>query len=210
MKPQTGKTDSSRVKLQRVEKTGLSEIVHMAETVWRQHFPGIISDEQIEYMLAKFYSLEAVSEELEGGGIEYCFIVHDGERVGFCAFGVSKDHGSKDHESKDHGSRDHVSKDHGVMKLHKLYVLPRFQRQGLGSQAMHCNEKRCREQGCSTIILAVNKRNGGAIRAYVSGGFTIDQSVTVDIGGGFFMDDYIMKKRLKQGPQTENALSDRD
>jgi GNAT superfamily N-acetyltransferase len=164
------------VGLQRVERGDIVEIVHMAEIIWRQHFPGIISDEQIDYMLAKFYSLEAVSEELEGGRVEYCFIFHDEERVGFCAFGLSEQE--------------------AVMKLYKLYVLPRFQRHGFGSEALHCIEERCRKQGCSMMTLAVNKRNSAAINAYRRKGFAIQESVAVDIGEGFVMDDYIMEKRL--------------
>lgn len=176
MKPQTGNTGSSRVGLKHVERDDLPEIVHMAESIWRQHFPGIISDEQIDYMLEKLYSLEAMTREFEKGHTEYRFILHGEERVGFCAFGFAE----------------HPT----VMKIHKLYVLPRFQRHGFGSGALHCLEGECSKSGCSMMTLAVNRQNRSAIHAYSSRGFVIEESVTVNIGGGFFMDDYIMKKKL--------------
>ena len=46
------------------------------------------------------------------------------------------------------------------------------------------------------MTLAVNKHNSGAIHAYRRKGFVMEESVTVDIGGGFIMDDYIMRKKL--------------
>jgi ribosomal protein S18 acetylase RimI-like enzyme len=149
----------------------------MARSVWREHFPGIITEAQIEYMLSKMYSQGAVSEEFERGLVEYCFIVHNGERVGFCSYGPS------DHD--------------GVMTVHKLYVLSRWQRHGFGKGALCRIEALCRKRGFSGISLAVNKGNSNAIRAYTSQGFTIHDSVAVDIGGGFIMDDYIMTKELR-------------
>lgn len=148
----------------------------MAESIWRQHFPGIISDEQIDYMLAKYYSVEAMSAELEGGQVEYYFIAHDEDRVGFCAFGLAE----------------HPK----MLKIHKFYVLPRFQRHGFGSGALHCIEGECGKYGCSMMTLAVNRHNSAAINAYRRKGFIIQESAAVDIGEGFVMDDYIMEKRL--------------
>jgi ribosomal protein S18 acetylase RimI-like enzyme len=50
--------------------------------------------------------------------------------------------------------------------------------------------------GCTTLILAVNKRNEKAIAAYRKQGFAVRDSVCVDIGNGFVMDDFIMAKPL--------------
>ena len=51
-----------------------------------------------------------------------------------------------------------------------------------------------RAQGCSRLVLAVNKNNRSAIAAYLKHGFRIADAVVKDIGGGFVMDDYIMVK----------------
>ena len=101
------------VGLLKAAKDDLPDVVRMAERIWRHHFPGIISEEQIDYMLQKFYSLEVMTEEIERGRVKYCFILHDGDRVGFCAFGPAE----RPEE----------------MRIHKLYVLPQFQRHGFGS-----------------------------------------------------------------------------
>ena len=176
MEQQNGREQSPQVGLRPIEREDVAEIVRMARGIWREHFPGIITHEQIEYMLSKMYSEAAVAEEYERGLVEYCFIVHEGVRVGFCSFGPSE----------------HT----GVMTLHKLYVQSRWQRHGFGKGALCCIEALCRKRGFSAITLAVNKKNSNAIQAYTSRGFTIEDSVTVDIGQGFVMDDYIMEKRL--------------
>ena len=108
--------------------------------------------------------------------MDYRFILCREDKVGFCSF----------------GSTEHPKE----MKIHKLYILPLCQQHGFGSGALQCIEKLCREYGATTMTLAVNKHNSSAIHAYKRRGFVIQESVTVDIGGGFIMDDYIMRKKL--------------
>ena len=50
--------------------------------------------------------------------------------------------------------------------------------------------------GAQFLRLNVNKHNEKAIRAYLRNGFRTVESVKNDIGNGFFMDDYVMEKRL--------------
>jgi ribosomal protein S18 acetylase RimI-like enzyme len=44
--------------------------------------------------------------------------------------------------------------------------------------------------------LNVNKRNTRAIAAYQRNGYVVAERVTLDIGGGFVMDDFVMTKPL--------------
>ena len=55
---------------------------------------------------------------------------------------------------------------------------------------------RCRERGFSSVLLAVNKQNLPAQKAYLRHGFIMEKAVKCDIGHGFFMDDYLMRKTL--------------
>jgi RimJ/RimL family protein N-acetyltransferase len=59
----------------------------------------------------------------------------------------------------------------------------------------HC-ESEVRQLGADRLMLTVNKRNAKAMAAYQRNGFTLTESVVVDIGGGFVMDDYVMTKEL--------------
>ena len=147
----------------------------LAREIWQHHYPGIISQEQIDYMLGQRYSRERLLEELAQPGIwwEQAFLA--GRRVGFAASQLAAA---------------------GEMKLDKLYVHPDCQRQGVGRQLIAAVAARARGQGCQTLILAVNKHNEQAIAAYRKHGFAVREAVRVDIGHGFVMDDFIMAKSL--------------
>ena len=154
----------------------LPDVQRLAGVIWREHYPGIISAAQIEYMLARGYALEALAGFLGGAdrGLELATV--DGELAGFAAW--------------------YVADDPATAKLDKLYVLPARQRLGLGGRLIARVEAQARGAGAATLILNVNKHNVQAIRAYEKHGFAIREAVVVDIGQGYVMDDYVMAKRL--------------
>jgi len=84
-----------------------------------------------------------------------------------------------------------------LFKLHKLYLHPARHGRGLGSLLLsHC-EREAGRLGADRLMLTVNKLNVKAMAAYQRNGFAITNSVMVEIGGGFVMDDYVMEKELK-------------
>jgi RimJ/RimL family protein N-acetyltransferase len=52
------------------------------------------------------------------------------------------------------------------------------------------------EIACKSIDLTVNKYNTNSIKAYEKMGFEKIDSVVMDIGNGYVMDDYVMKKEV--------------
>ena len=82
------------------------------------------------------------------------------------------------------------------MQLHKLYVHPRFQRIGYGSALIQYLQEEATGNGYKYIMLTVNRNNRKAISAYQKNGFVIIESRLTDIGNGFVMDDYVMRKSL--------------
>ena len=151
-------------------------IAALAGVIWRACYPGIISREQIEYMLARMYSLETLRREVREQGIRFALLLVEGKHAGFASYGPAEEA--------------------GIMKLHKLYLLRELQGRGLGSLLLQHCERAVAEMGARRLILAVNKRNEKAIAAYRRNGFTVAESVVSDIGNGFVMDDYIMAKDL--------------
>jgi len=83
-----------------------------------------------------------------------------------------------------------------VLKLDKLYLLPAFHGRGIGSLALRSLTECASDAGYGKIRLNVNKNNLRAIAAYTRNGFKKKESVKNDIGNGFFMDDYVMEKKL--------------
>ena len=170
-------TDLQNVEILAAGEEHLASIRDLAGVIWREHYPGIISTAQIDYMLAGMYSLETLRREIGSEDIRYHCLRSKGELIGF-------------------GSQGPTSEP-GVMKLHKLYLLPQMHGRGLGSLLLRHCMKEARALGAKRLILTVNKRNEKAIAAYQRNGFRVIESIVTDIGAGFVMDDYVMARNLE-------------
>jgi ribosomal protein S18 acetylase RimI-like enzyme len=151
-------------------------VAELARVVWQAAYADIVSPAQRDYMLAQRYGAERMRVELASGRVWWDVAEQAGTLVAFASC--------------------QLTETPGEMQLDKLYVHPRWQRQGLGGRLIACAEGRALTQGCDTLVLAVNKRNAPAIAAYRKHGFAVRAAVVKAIGGGFVMDDYIMEKRL--------------
>jgi diamine N-acetyltransferase len=166
----------NRIEIVRAIEADLPAISKLAGGIWRACYPGIITNEQIDYMLGRMYLPDVLRDEIRSKGIRYDRLLGDDRLVGFASYGPTVEP--------------------GVMKLHKLYLLPELHGRGLGSRLLQQVEREVRAAGGRRMILSVNKRNARAIAAYQRNGFVIADSVVTDIGNGFVMDDYIMAKDL--------------
>lgn len=99
----------------------------------------------------------------------------DGEAVGYVSFGPEGEE--------------------GLFHLHKLYLLPFVQGRGYGRQLFGAAEDGMQKLGAKAFELNVNRHNK-ALDFYLHMGMAIERSGDFDIGGGFFMNDYILRKAL--------------
>lgn len=150
-------------------------VATLARVVWQEAYPAIIPQAQIDYMLAQRYAPALIRAQLEAG-MGWAVVEQAGELLGFASWLTPPPPGET--------------------KLDKLYVHPAHQRRGLGGRLLAHVAEAARRAGSPTLILAVNKRNLRAQGAYRKYGFAVRESVVVDIGGGFVMDDFIMAKSL--------------
>jgi diamine N-acetyltransferase len=167
---------SLSIRIVEANEADLGPVAELAGIVWRAHYPGIITHGQIDYMLARGYSHDALLRFITepGAGL---LLAYDGERlIGFAAY--------------------YPVDDPNELKLDKLYVHQDYHGRGVGSRLIARVEEAASAQQMRTLILQVNKNNTKAIRAYERGGFAIRESVVVDIGGGYVMDDFLMAKHL--------------
>ena len=169
-------TSQNNTQIVRAQEGHLPAISALAGVIWRACYPGIITTEQIDYMLARMYALDVLRNEISSQDIRYDQLLVDDKLAGFASYGPASEP--------------------GVMKLHKLYLLPEMHGRGLGSRLLQHVERKVRAGAGRRLILSVNKRNTKAITAYRRNGFVIAESVITDIGGGFVMDDYIMAKEF--------------
>ncbi|MEO5700266.1 MAG: GNAT family N-acetyltransferase [Casimicrobiaceae bacterium] len=162
--------------LRAADAAGIPAVQNLAEAVWYAHYPAIISTEQIAYMLARGYANDALQRLVDSpdGGIDLA--ESDTGLLGFAAW-MTLD-------------------DRSAVKLDKLYVDVLHQRAGVGRALVERVVGHARDVGANAVVLNVNKHNTGAQAAYRRVGFVVRESVLVDIGDGFVMDDYVMTRSV--------------
>lgn len=82
------------------------------------------------------------------------------------------------------------------VKIHKLYLLPDYQGQGLGKVMFLHGLEYASIKCAQAVYLNVNRFNA-AVEFYLAMGMQITKTEDIDIGGGFFMNDYVMERSLK-------------
>ncbi|MEM1294314.1 MAG: GNAT family N-acetyltransferase [Verrucomicrobiota bacterium] len=150
----------------------------MAEEIWYLCYPGIITQQQIDFMLDWMYAPEKLADEIADPEIEFGFLVQDDDAVGYASYGPEN------------------PGDRKAGHLHKFYLHPRKHGQGLGSAALREIIRLARSQGYESLSLRVNRANQAAVRCYEHCDFVIEREVCSDIGNGFVMDDFWMSRVL--------------
>lgn len=153
----------------------IAEVAALAREIWTQHYVPIIGQAQVDYMLGRFQSKQAIADQVADTA-DY-FLVLAGDRpVGY--FAVIPDPGT------------------GRMMLSKIYVRESERGNGFGKAALRRAEDLCRTRGLGTLWLSVNRHNDASIRWYTRMGFRNAGPRVTDIGNGFVMDDFVMEKTI--------------
>ena len=88
-----------------------------------------------------------------------------------------------------------ISVDNEIVTLHKIYVDGRFQGVGFGKDFILFLEKKGIEMKGKTIQLYV-KRDNPAKLFYEKMGYLAIKEVDKNIGNGYWMNDFLMEKKL--------------
>ncbi|HSV43118.1 MAG TPA: GNAT family N-acetyltransferase [Candidatus Bathyarchaeia archaeon] len=161
-----------------VETTDLIQrTAWLAREIWMEHYIPIIGRPQVEYMLDRFQSADAIQEQLKTGYRYYLVCLNPDAAVGYFA----------------------VVPRHPDLFLSKFYISPSYRGQGYGRQVFLYIEELARTFQCTRISLNVNKQNSVSIAIYQKMGFRILEDIVQDIGNGFVMDDYRMAKMVDAG-----------
>ena len=75
------------ITFERVEsRDDIAALAVLADQIWHEYFPCILTEAQIDYMVKKFQSAPAMEQQIASAGYEYYFICKDGTRVGYTGF----------------------------------------------------------------------------------------------------------------------------
>ena len=162
----------------------VERLAEVASEIWHEYWPAIIGEDQTEYMIEHFQSLEAIRRDMAEHEYEYWFLVateqdEDGAEKNIVGF-----------------TGGHNERETNRFFISKIYLFPEARGHGYARRVIEFYEDLCFARGFEAMYLTVNKHNDLGIRAYEGTGFETIDSVETDIGEGYIMDDYIMQLRL--------------
>lgn len=150
----------------------------LASAIVKEHYDPILGAAQNDYMIRKFQSPEAISEQLGQGYQYYLVCTEAGKGIGFIAFYPRGEE----------------------LYLSKFYLSREQRGKGLSRDMMGFVVEHARQYGLPAVVLNVNRFNEIAIRAYRNLGFHKIRDEVTEIGEGYVMDDYVLEYRI----QTEH------
>ncbi|GIP36952.1 N-acetyltransferase [Paenibacillus sp. J31TS4] len=152
----------------------IAAVSQLAAEIWREYYGTLLSTEQIDYMIAQFQSVPAITDQIDRQSYLYYLIQYDGANVGYMA----------------------VKQEQGKLFLSKFYIGKEKRGKGFASHALAFLEQLGRDRNLSHIWLTVNRHNHPSIAIYVKKGFLKVREQVADIGNGFVMDDFVMEKEI--------------
>jgi GNAT superfamily N-acetyltransferase len=163
----------STFQLRLADERDIALVQELTAKVWPQTYASILSPEQIQYMLEMSYSTSALERQMREGH-QFYIAMRGNEAIGFASVSESKP---------------------GEFKLHKIYLLGSEQGKGTGRLMLETIMQVLRTRGGKRLELNVNRYNK-ARQFYEKLGFTVIKEEDIDIGEGFFMNDYVMARSI--------------
>lgn len=154
----------------------ISTIQKITNITWPITYGEILSKEQLDYMLGLFYSDEALAKQIENKEQLFYLILDSDSTIGFIGI-------------------EHNYKNEAITKIHKIYLLPETQGKGFGKIVFEEIAKMASENNSNQLLLNVNRFNT-ALNFYKKIGFEIKETVDIEIGNGYLMEDYVMVKEI--------------
>ena len=163
------------VAITKANADAIPSIKKIANLTWQVTYKKILSAEQMNYMLHLFYDEISLQKQIAQGH-QFILAVENDEAVGFASYSPKENNIA-------------------VYKLHKIYVDPDQQGKSIGKLLLNYIIDDIKTKNADKLELNVNRRNK-ALHFYQKNGFEIIREEDIDIGNGYFMNDYVMLKKL--------------
>lgn len=154
----------------------VKELAKFACGIWNEYFPGIISQEQIDYMVDKFQSYKAMTDQIKHNQYHYYLVKVEDEKVGYIGLQNQPDR----------------------LFLSKFYLKKEARGHHYATMMFDFVKEQAEKYCYQAIYLTCNKQNKHSLEVYEKFGFQWIDSDETDIGNGYIMDDYIYEYRLKK------------
>ena len=156
------------INLTLVPENEIEKISELAQIIWLKHYPAIIGQDQVNYMLKNIYNTESLLNQIKIKSQQFYFINYNNDIIGFLSV---------------------TNENNDCWMLNKFYILENEANKGIGTLIL---EKLKVIIQPKKIRLTVNRKNFKSINFYFKNGFKISSVAEFDIGNGFVMDDFIM------------------
>lgn len=161
------------IKIVKIEAKDLKRIIELANKTWEPTYKDILSKEQLVYMFDLMYNEDTLKKRILNGNDFYIARINQHD-IGFI---------------------ETVNKNNDKLSISKIYIDPNYQKKGIGKIMIEFLEKEAKSKNFRLLSLNVNRFNP-AQHFYTKMGFHIEQEIDIEIGNGYLMEDYIMKKEL--------------
>lgn len=146
------------------------KVQELADEIWREYYPAIISQDQIGYMLSTFQTAKAILKQINEG-YTYFLLLEKDKEIGYMA----------------------IENRQKSLFISKLYINKASRKKGYARKAVSFLQDQAKAHKLSSLSLTVNIHNKTAIQAYEHLGFKNKGSLIQDIGEGFIMDDFVFE-----------------
>ena len=162
------------IEVRKAAKEDLWQVGELAQIIFPDTYEHIVSAEQVVYMMNLFYTPDALQSQYESGQT-FLIIYFEGKPVGYASY-----------------TKLNIG---GDFKLNKIYLHKGTRGKGLGRFLLFDVIGRVKSEGGRRLQLNVNRYNN-ALGFYRNMGFTMLKEELLDIGGGHFMDDYVLQIKI--------------
>jgi ribosomal protein S18 acetylase RimI-like enzyme len=159
--------------IRHASKEDIELIRTLSLQIWPQTYAAILSPPQIRYMMLQIYSEQSLKQQMESRQ-QFIIVYNAGVPIGFASYGEVEP---------------------TIYKLHKIYLLNKQQGRGSGRFVVQQVISEIQPKGATALRLNVNRYNP-AKGFYEKLGFEEIGVEDIDIGNGYFMNDFVMEKKL--------------
>ena len=147
-----------------------AHLIHaLAHQIYYPTYTGVLSMEQMDFMLQKSYTVAAIQHSMATDQ-DFFLAFYENSVAGFIALS---------------------NKDEHIIRVEKLYLLPDTQGKGLGKELIDFAKAEAKRRGKSIVELNVNRGNK-AYYFYLKVGFKVVNEVDIPYFG-YVLDDYVMQ-----------------
>ncbi|MEO6837877.1 MAG: GNAT family N-acetyltransferase [Ginsengibacter sp.] len=163
------------ISIRKAEKDDLFTVHNLAHEIWPFAYGEILGINQLDYMLDKIYCLPSLEHQYNILKHHFILVLDNEIPVGFASFSPQENP--------------------AIYHLNKIYLLPSQQGKNIGKKIINYVCEEVKKAGGRSLQLNVNRYNK-ALHFYEKQGFKIIGNEDIDIGNGYFMNDYVMEMVL--------------